>query len=366
MCAYTCDLTDDQLILVGFLPPTYLATHEEVSSHIAENDFSSFLKGIITPTQFDATNAANFALSQELHGLLDFTIDGSFGFGDIASGFSHMPPATTAWIPNMIEPRPFDPMTTEHDDGEQEHLAIGIAAYKESTLGAWEPSGNDQGGSGIESLSVLGPSPPGSLNLYNHMQGHSFLSESLSVTERDDILSMVLNACRADRRRLVTKAFPTPSLLDKLINFFFAYHRKQPDAFIHEASFKISQQRPELLAAIIASGATLGDSRSLHSVGFAIQEAVRISLHISAEEQNSVVRELWVLQTFICEIGVGLWSGVKRKMEIAESHRHNPYTVSIVPVESCSDIVDRNICIDASSWCEIWELENDSHSTGSG
>jgi hypothetical protein len=36
---------------------------------------------------------------------------------------------------------------------------------------------------------------------------------------------------------------------------------------------------------------------------------------------------IWAAQTMIFEIEIGLWSGMKRKMEIAESHCQVVYTV---------------------------------------
>jgi hypothetical protein len=46
------------------------------------------------------------------------------------------------------------------------------------------------------------------------------------------------------------------------------------------------------------------------------------------EQDNSRTRELQYLQTYALELQVGLWSGNKRKMEIAESHAQPLITVS--------------------------------------
>jgi hypothetical protein len=43
---------------------------------------------------------------------------------------------------------------------------------------------------------------------------------------------------------------------------------------------------------------------------------------------NSRTRELQLLQTFALQLSIGLWSGNKRKMELAESHSQPLITVS--------------------------------------
>jgi hypothetical protein len=45
------------------------------------------------------------------------------------------------------------------------------------------------------------------------------------------------------------------------------------------------------------------------------------------ERDNSRTRDLQILQTYALELQIGLWSGNKRKMEIAESHAQPLITV---------------------------------------
>ncbi|KAJ9130732.1 C6 zinc finger domain containing protein [Pleurostoma richardsiae] len=130
-----------------------------------------------------------------------------------------------------------------------------------------------------------------------------------------------------DQVTFVVKTFPTPELLDDLIECFFSNHRQQTDSFIHMPTFNPNQQQPELVAGMAAFGATMTDVRSLHKLGFAMQEAVRTTVPGRCEEANATTRELWLLQAFMCEIQIGMWSGIKRKMEIAESHTQIPHTM---------------------------------------
>ena len=48
------------------------------------------------------------------------------------------------------------------------------------------------------------------------------------------------------------------------------------------------------------------------------------------EANNSTICDLGLLQTFILGLDIGLWSGNRRKMEIAECHLLIPITVSDV------------------------------------
>jgi len=54
------------------------------------------------------------------------------------------------------------------------------------------------------------------------------------------------------------------------------------------------------------------------------------------EKDNSRSRELQLLQAYALELNIGLWSGNKRKMEIAEAHSQPLITVSRLPNDSNS------------------------------
>ncbi|KAK8064724.1 hypothetical protein PG994_007362, partial [Apiospora phragmitis] len=76
---------------------------------------------------------------------------------------------------------------------------------------------------------------------------------------------------------------------------------------------------PELLAMLVASGAGFIAVPSIWQFGLALQEVVRTSLSILFESRNAYTRDLQCLQAFMQILDIGLWSGFKRKMEIAES-----------------------------------------------
>ncbi|KAK0660624.1 Transcriptional regulator ADR1 [Lasiodiplodia hormozganensis] len=67
--------------------------------------------------------------------------------------------------------------------------------------------------------------------------------------------------------------------------------------------------------------------KALQKLGHAIQEAVRIAIVDVIERRNAITRELWAIQSFLLIIDVFLWSGNKRKMEIAESQQQPLWTM---------------------------------------
>ncbi|KAB2578680.1 Zinc finger protein [Lasiodiplodia theobromae] len=80
-------------------------------------------------------------------------------------------------------------------------------------------------------------------------------------------------------------------------------------------------------AASTPSDSAPPNMKALQKLGHAIQEAVRIAIVDVIERRNAITRELWAIQSFLLIIDVFLWSGNKRKMEIAESQQQPLWTM---------------------------------------
>ncbi|VUC29933.1 unnamed protein product [Clonostachys rosea] len=319
-------------------PKSRLSSIDE-SFQIMDSEFSSFLKNVMAPSIADGRQSLNhvdWSCVDPLHafelpqGLLDYTTKDDFGFeDDVAHNFSALPPTPSLYFsqPLATALEGVTPNATEPDpDGK--HLTLGIEAYQQSVLGRWEPSSNDKADTDMDSLSMLGPSPHSSLcitHLNDHPEPH--INKPFPASARDQVLSMTLDICKPEKKHLVTKTFPTAEFFLQLVQRYFAYDRYETHSFIHGPTFELDQQQPELLASIISAGAMLVDSKPLCALGLALQEVTRLSLPGRFEESNKVSRSVWALQAFINEIEVALWSGIKRKMEIAESHRNIPFTM---------------------------------------
>ncbi|KAK1758925.1 hypothetical protein QBC47DRAFT_436271 [Echria macrotheca] len=141
----------------------------------------------------------------------------------------------------------------------------------------------------------------------------------LLVAARDKIVTVVVTHCRPENLPLAIESFPTVELLDILVQFYLTSPIAQTDSFIHAATFDPNEKRPELLAAMAAAGAILTGDPTLSKLGYAIQECVRVALPRLWESDNSTIRDLQLLQTFLITLEIGVWSGQSRKVEIAES-----------------------------------------------
>ncbi|GAB1310394.1 Transcription factor Pig1p [Madurella fahalii] len=149
--------------------------------------------------------------------------------------------------------------------------------------------------------------------------------DTLHSSCRDKILAIVLSTCRdkhmADR---VTSSFPSASAMDSWIHIFLAAHLCQVSSWIHYGSLSLNSQSSEWLAIAAAAGAFLTPVPALRRFGLALQETVRIAIPSKFEENNKRIAELGNVQALVLVQDVGLWSGNRRKMEIAECHLSVP------------------------------------------
>ncbi|KAK5694615.1 hypothetical protein LTR97_009205 [Elasticomyces elasticus] len=142
--------------------------------------------------------------------------------------------------------------------------------------------------------------------------------EPLSQTSRDKVLAMILSTCKPNSIPRAVACFPSISLLDSLFQFSLTSPGSHAKHWIHAPTLLAGQTRPEMLAAIIAAGAVLTPDASIRKVGYAIQEAIRTAVQVQLEEDNTLMRDLQIMQASLLQLKIGLWSGDSRKMELAE------------------------------------------------
>ncbi|KAF5556334.1 transcription factor Pig1p [Fusarium mexicanum] len=298
--------TIDQELFIPVLEPSHLT--------LSEDDFSKFLKGVMTPVEGQESRPieqADLASIHQMydpllsHGPLDFRVDGDPRFDDVAMDLWDLPCSPSFYYNGiLLEPKASAALNlqtqTPNLGNNARPAVLGHVAYKESALGIWEPSQNDHLNSNIKALSVLGDSPQDAIQL---------------------------NSLEPESKLAIIRAFPHSEILSKLIESFFSHHRVQTDSWIHGPSFEPNQQGAELILTIVNMGTMFADSKILHALGFSLHEVARMSLPILFESANSRTRSLWALQAFVLDIEMGLWSGIKRKMEIAESQRQMPFTM---------------------------------------
>lgn len=145
---------------------------------------------------------------------------------------------------------------------------------------------------------------------------------------RDAILLLVQNNSGPN---LTVKSFPSAKTLNRLLIAFIARETSDVCPFIHVPSMIPDKCRIELLSAMIAAGATTTGIRQIWKLGLALQERTRLAIFRALDHDNSVVRTLEIVQASLLWIEAGLWSGFRRKMEVAESAANNVPTVSLFP-----------------------------------
>lgn len=144
-------------------------------------------------------------------------------------------------------------------------------------------------------------------------------AEPLSYNMRDRILAIMISSCRGNNIPRFVLCFPSLELLDSLLQFYLASKFAMFSGLIHLPTLRPSKLRPELVAAMIAAGASLTPDASLRKIGFAIQEALRVTVPELFEGNNTLIADLQCLQCMGICLGIGLWSGNSRKMELSES-----------------------------------------------
>ncbi|ORY66405.1 C6 transcription factor RegA [Pseudomassariella vexata] len=154
------------------------------------------------------------------------------------------------------------------------------------------------------------------------------VQEKLDLSSRDRILSIMLQMCQSDTiRTRVASSFPSVDVMDTMTHIYLASHSCSVSGWIHWASFTLNTQWPEWLATAAAGGAVMTPVPTMRRFGFAMQEAVRLAIPARFEENNTVVEDLGLVQTLVMCQDIGLWSGNRRKMEIAECHLLIPITM---------------------------------------
>lgn len=143
--------------------------------------------------------------------------------------------------------------------------------------------------------------------------------QPLGQTARDRILAAVLGTCESSMTSGVVSSFPSAELLTVLIHKWMIYHRSQIDTWYHFGNFDPNNEPPEILLGMIAAGASLSKNPRLRKLGYAFQEAARAVQSSGFEGDNRNIRKLRPIQALALLLDVGLWSGDRRKVEIAES-----------------------------------------------
>ncbi|OJJ08330.1 hypothetical protein ASPVEDRAFT_878854 [Aspergillus versicolor CBS 583.65] len=147
----------------------------------------------------------------------------------------------------------------------------------------------------------------------------SFTQQPLSIADRERVLSTLL--LFSDRRPLIRIAttFPGTQEMESLLHGFLRHQLADTLSWFHVPTFSLSRLRDELLAALVAFGATLAHVEVIQKLGHAMADILRYSVIEQWRRDNSLSRDLQLMQALHTITFLGVYSGDRCKMEIAES-----------------------------------------------
>lgn len=131
---------------------------------------------------------------------------------------------------------------------------------------------------------------------------------------RDRMIRVVTQTASS---RLAISSFPSLELLEDLIDILLLQDSHAVDSFIHVPTFESRNSLTELLLALVAYGSRYIALAPVWKMGLVIQEVVRLAISEVFETDNSSTRRLQPIQAYLLWVGVGVWSGFRRKTEIA-------------------------------------------------
>jgi hypothetical protein len=286
-----------------------------------DSSLADFLKDIMH-TSPDAVSRPFFADPSSNYtprDVLNFGIDTTFDFSDIDFGLPPLPPLPEAERPPYIVNFPVNeqpPRSGTRTPDVRNSIDLGTQAFKKS-LWQFIPSQEDHGYA--EQLNLSLPYKDIDSPEIRLAADVSLSHQRLDQSSRDRILAMILSTCEPAMFPRVVSSFPSAELLDNLMHQFFTFELSRTDSWLHLPTCRLNGQKAELTGIIIAAGAVLSTVPVVRNLGFAIQESVRLAIPKIFEADNSRTRDLQTLQAYALELNIGLWSGDRRKMEIAES-----------------------------------------------
>jgi hypothetical protein len=250
------------------------------------NYFPDFLKDLMMPSSFELSSSLTnplFNPSRADTPFMDLGLDTNLELSDLDMGFLDAFSGKNFPAMDLDTQINEEPNQTQLEGNKPENgfefrkgVALGVEAFRKSSLWGWAPAHQDHGYAeqGNLTLPVHDADSPETRLSFDRQ----ILGERLSLSSRDKILAMVLETVRPTNITRVVSSFPSAEILDNLMQHFFDQTSSQIDSSIHVPTFRANAQRPEYLAIIVAAGALHTPLSTVRKLGFALQEAVRLSL----------------------------------------------------------------------------------------
>ena len=238
-----------------------------------DSSLADFLEQIMVPFESPA-NAVRSSPSYDAleRDVLNFGIEDGVDFQDFDFGLLNSSQELAA---QPVQQLPLDDLSgppSRADDGQGATLGSHTSDAFRRSLWQWIPGILDQGQ--CEQLNLSLPSNIGVPAAHTKRP----CLERLSQSARDKIMAMVTSTCDSSAVMHIVSQFPSVTVLDCLIQDFLFLHQGRAVSFLHIPTFAPNDMTPELVAMTAASGAVLNSVPVVRKLGFALQEAVRLTL----------------------------------------------------------------------------------------
>lgn len=311
----TPDDVGDQAVQITPFPTPYV---NNSMMDMTKLPFTDFLRDVLYD---QSLNPGRVEEAQGL-GVLEFCDDMNYELTDLDFGL------LDRWNVDDASHSVTQAVTPQTDD-----LTVDISQMRQNLVKIWTNSPwrwipGEQESSYAEYGNLPMPQRDGQRFQASQRLADRVIKDKLDPSSRDKILSLVLQAVKTDALRLrIASSFPSTEVMDTLSHLYLAAHMCSVSNWIHWGTFTLNNQWPDWLAIVAAGGAVLTPVPALRKFGFAIQEAIRNWVPSRFEEQNARTHNLGLVQTLVLVQDLGLWSGNRRKMEIAECHLLVPITM---------------------------------------
>lgn len=276
---------------------------------VNDTDFPDFFEQIMMPQA-----AGNFHGAVLPPDVSNFTQDTNFDLCDfdfsfLASGLTRPPTAQGVHAA--------DDSTVNSGATPQSDAHLRSEAFKRSpwSWNHWIPDQNSHTFAGQEEINV----EDSRVDTEHQLTSPSAIRSvhcNMELGHRDRMIHLI---AQVSHGRLAVPSFPSLELLEDLVDVCLLQDCNAIDSYIHAATFKCSKTRTELLLAMVAAGARFVALAPVWKMGLVVQEVVRIAIAEVFENDNSTTRELQCHQTSLLWLDIGVWSGFRRKTEIAIS-----------------------------------------------
>ncbi|KAI1810258.1 hypothetical protein GGS20DRAFT_568347 [Poronia punctata] len=291
-------------------------------THMTHQPFTDFLRDVLYTQPVDSPRLA------EAHGLavLDFCDDANYELNELDFGM------LDHWNLDGMGDRAgiTQAATPQTDDSSVDMTQMRRKLVEIWTQSPWRwiPDKRDHGYSEVGNLPLPYRDSASQQFQERHRPIDRVVKDKLDASSRDKILALVLGTIQtSSMRNRVAASFPSAEIMDTLTHIFLAAQLCSVSSWIHLGTFVLNNQWPEWLATAASAGATMTPVPTLRKFGFALQEAVRLALPGKFEENNTGIANLGLVQSLVLGQDVTLWSGNRRKMEIAECHLLIPITM---------------------------------------